>query len=808
VSSRWTRGLVAALLLMTAALPVSPRGPLAGRAASGAPVAAGVDRLAHPTDPNDGVAWTNYLRAFGENLPPITTSPELSAPPQRHASWLAAFHAAGDPYCAHGQDATHTWPAGEDHSHNVLYCGPPSLGAAIQGWVDTPYHGAGFVDPTTTAIGFGFAGDTSTGLFAGGGAPALSRWPKPNGVLPSPAMTTGESPEPRTACGYPSGPVGRPIFVSLPAPVVFAASSIVGPGGLVAHCALHANPFEAGAPLLEAGDTTGQIVLLAELPYTRGQIYTATVVTSTVTTTWSFQVGDAPAAPVVTAAPSGAGQLTVSWQAADGHGLPVTSYRVDDVTTGQSQVVAGTQTAATFVGLTIGATHDFRVVATNDLGDGPPGAAAATAIDAPPAPTIVAIVPGPASAFVSWAFTPSATAPVTGFQVELDGGPPLDVGYVTTRTLAALQEGHSYTVRVRATNPAVAGAWSEPRTVTPTTAGRLFHGLPLPMRAVDTRTGGGPLVPGAVLAVPVVATTGVAPRAVAAISMNLTATNATGPGYVTAWPCDQPAPEASSLNYAGGEPGVPNHAIVPVAPDGTVCIATGVHPADVIVDVDGWFSFDAGLQPESPHRALDTRPAGGAIADVAVAVVPAGSRAAVVNLTAAGGSGAAGYVTAYACGTAVPLASNLNFGAGQTVANAAVVPVAADGSLCLHASTPTDLVVDVAGALSDNYVATTPTRLLDTREGGAPVTGVELAATPAGAAGAILNVTAAGGSTADGFVTVYPGGVPQPPTSNVNFRAGQIVPNAVVVHPDGAGHVLVSATTPVHLVVDSFGSFL
>jgi hypothetical protein len=50
----------------------------------------------------------------------------------------------------------------------------------------------GFVDPTTTAIGFGFAGDTSTGLFAGGGVPAVSRWPKPGGVLPSPAMTTGE----------------------------------------------------------------------------------------------------------------------------------------------------------------------------------------------------------------------------------------------------------------------------------------------------------------------------------------------------------------------------------------------------------------------------------------------------------------------------------------------------------------------------------------------------------------------------------------------------------------------------------------
>jgi len=295
---------------------------------------------------------------------------------------------------------------------------------------------------------------------------------------------------------------------------------------------------------------------------------------------------------------------------------------------------------------------------------------------------------------------------------------------------------------------------------------------------------------------------------VAAVSMNLTATNATGPGYFTAWPCDQPQPTASSLNYVGGEPGVPNHAIVPVARDGTVCITTGVHAADVIVDVDGWFTFDAGLTPESPRRVLDTRATGGPITDVAVAVAPPGARAAVVNLTAAGGSAAAGYVTAYACGAPLPLASNLNFLAGQIVANAAVVPVAPDGSLCLHANVATDLVVDVAGAVTDNYVASAPTRLLDTRQQLGAQTGVTVPAATGGAAGAVLNVTAAGGSGAAGFVTAYPADVPLPPTSNVNFGAGQTVPNAAVVHPDPAGQVALSASTPVQLVVDSFGAFL
>src|SRR4051794_10210684 len=54
-----------------------------------------------PGNPNDGLAWPNYYRSFGENLPPVTTSAALSAGPQNVADWLAAYHKAGDPYCNH-----------------------------------------------------------------------------------------------------------------------------------------------------------------------------------------------------------------------------------------------------------------------------------------------------------------------------------------------------------------------------------------------------------------------------------------------------------------------------------------------------------------------------------------------------------------------------------------------------------------------------------------------------------------------------------------------------------------------------------
>jgi len=80
--------------------------------------------------------------------------------------------------------------------------------------------------------------------------------------------------------------------------------------------------------------------------------------------------------------------------------------------------------------------------------------------------------------------------------------------------------------------------------------------------------------------------------------------------------------------------------------------------------------------------------------------------------------------------------------------------------------------------------------------------------TPAGAAGAVLNVTAAGGAAAPGYVTVHAADVPTPATSNLNFAARQVVPNAAVVRPDGAGRVHLAASTPVQLVVDVAGFFL
>ena len=220
-------------------------------------------------------------------------------------------------------------------------------------------------------------------------------------------------------------------------------------------------------------------------------------------------------------------------------------------------------------------------------------------------------------------------------------------------------------------------------------------------------------------------------------------------------------------------------------------------------------------------RALDTRSTAGVVptgsvttVDVAAAGVPAGARAVSLNVTVTGTSGA-GFVTVYPCDAAQPNTSNLNFVAGQTIANAVLAKPSAAGTVCLFNSIGTELIVDVGGYLPAGfaYDAITPVRLLDTRSGGVvpantvtqvPVAGANGVASNAKAAA--LNVTAVNAG-AEGYLTVFPCGQPQPNASSLNFVAGQTIPGAVLATIGQGGAVCIFNSAPAHLLVDLAGSF-
>ncbi|MEP7048433.1 MAG: hypothetical protein ABI949_17205 [Ilumatobacteraceae bacterium] len=76
------------------------------------------------------------------------------------------------------------------------------------------------------------------------------------------------------------------------------------------------------------------------------------------------------------------------------------------------------------------------------------------------------------------------------------------------------------------------------------------------------------------------------PTAIRAVLLNITVTNATGPGFITLYPCGGTRPVASTLNYSKGTT-VANLAVATTTKDGKVCVYTQT-AADLVVDLSGY----------------------------------------------------------------------------------------------------------------------------------------------------------------------------------------------------------------------------
>lgn len=216
-------------------------------------------------------------------------------------------------------------------------------------------------------------------------------------------------------------------------------------------------------------------------------------------------------------------------------------------------------------------------------------------------------------------------------------------------------------------------------------------------------------------------------------------------------------------------------------------------------------------------RLLDTRRTGGALAVgvprsvqvTGVGGVPAGGVAAVAVTVTATGAPVGGYLAVYPDDAAAPRTSTVNFPAGATVANQTVVAVSATGRIAVRSGVGTaHAVIDVTGwfaagegTVAGGFAGTTPTRLLDTRQTGGPLSGSGtvrnlqvggVAGVPADAGAAVLNVTMLTARTSATYVTVWPAGKARPATSSVNAPAASIVANLTVVGLGTGGAVSIS----------------
>jgi hypothetical protein len=222
--------------------------------------------------------------------------------------------------------------------------------------------------------------------------------------------------------------------------------------------------------------------------------------------------------------------------------------------------------------------------------------------------------------------------------------------------------------------------------------------------------------------------------------------------------------------------------------------------------------------------------------------VPPDATAVVLNVTVVSPS-AAGFVTVFPAGASMPLASNIDYVGGEVVPNLVEVGIGTNGHVSFYSSSRTDLVVDVEGYASPTPAAgigsglynplPAPVRICDTRAGNpsmlvsAPVnqcngtnnTGTTLGAggtrnvqvtgsggIPAGAVGAVLNVTVANPG-APGYLTAYPQGGSPPTASNLDYGAGQVTANRVIVPLSAGGGISVYSSARADVIVDVSGYY-
>ena len=336
------------------------------------------------------------------------------------------------------------------------------------------------------------------------------------------------------------------------------------------------------------------------------------------------------------------------------------------------------------------------------------------------------------------------------------------------------------------------------------------------------------------------------PAGITAVVLNVTVTEATANGYLTVYGDDDvnrtavSRPDTSNLNFQANQ-NVANLVVVPVGADGTVDFYNGSPngSTQVIADVAGYYTASAqsAFVAVNPIRILNTSTGVGVAkapiqSDTSIDVTVAGAdgipddaTAVALNLTAVDPP-RNGLITAYPAGESLPTVSNLNYTAGSTRANMAIVPIGTNGQIAFENNSEgsVDLIADATGYYTKSAVTgasayvplRTPIRYIDTRPGshdGYPSritgplnaltpywfpVGVPMSAiSPGGVVSAgsepiptsvVVNATVVS-PTGNGYLSLYPydpASPTTPTTSNLNYLTDQTIPNLAVVTPSTA----------------------
>ena len=369
----------------------------------------------------------------------------------------------------------------------------------------------------------------------------------------------------------------------------------------------------------------------------------------------------------------------------------------------------------------------------------------------------------------------------------------------------------------------------------PSTSKELAPGAPFqsvtPFRFADSRLnlGVGVLYAGQQVRVKVAGTPGI-PIDATAVSASFTITVPGTAGFLTAYNCLTGSPAVATLNYEQMQT-VSNQSIVPLD-RGDLCLYS-MATAHIIIDINGYVS-PSGTQtfnPIQPKRSLDTRTTGMMSPGQRLVVpmtggqspVPTGATAVAVNLAAVLPS-SDGWMRAFPCDQPEPTTASVSARFNQVIAGSIIVPLAADGTICLTSMMATDAVVDVTGWFGPSagldFIPIDPIRLADTRSfdsllnpwtrgqmvPAGTVVEINVAGVrgvPTDITGATINLVALGASS-PGWLRAVPCGASSD-VSNLNFSSPAPIANGANVRLSPSGTICVLSMSTTHVIVDITG---
>jgi RHS repeat-associated protein len=334
-----------------------------------------------------------------------------------------------------------------------------------------------------------------------------------------------------------------------------------------------------------------------------------------------------------------------------------------------------------------------------------------------------------------------------------------------------------------------------------------------------------------------------------AVSLRVTAVDATGDGRMSVDPAGAPAAPTADVAYSDDGP-TSATVLTAVSSTGAITLTVDGAATDVTVDIDGYYTTPGQpggtYTPVASTRLIDTTDTGTqpacvgtcdrlAATDTLVAQITGqagtpstGVAAVALNVTTIDPS-ASGALTVWASddATSAPADPTVAFNDDPATTKLVIAELSPGGRISVldnALSGSADVTIDVVGWFSDTFRAegstfhpiadvslidtTTNTRSCSILQPNDELTlsVANLADVPDGIVAVSLNVTTINGGS-DDHLTVYEPGTTAPDTPSVQFAPGAVRSNAVIAPVDDNGDVALLATQEVGVAVTVSGYF-